>query len=94
MGDEDLKNKRIVLRLKFKWNCNPLERDLLLTGSDSLWKTALEDKEAQGFSGGQEASRWNLERTEHAWKTPDGTSHGNRQPASRAKINTIDIYFC
>ena len=32
MGDEDLKNMRMVLRLKFKWNCNPLERDLLATG--------------------------------------------------------------
>jgi len=32
MGDEDLKNMRMVLRLKFKWNCNPLEKDLLATG--------------------------------------------------------------
>ena len=32
MGDEDLKNMKMVLRLKFKWNCNPLERDLLATG--------------------------------------------------------------
>ena len=32
MGDEDLENMRMVLRLKFRWNCNPLERDLLATG--------------------------------------------------------------
>ena len=32
MGDEDLDNMRMVLRLKFKWNRNPLERDLLATG--------------------------------------------------------------
>jgi len=32
MGNEDLDNMRMVLRLKFKWNCNPLERDLLETG--------------------------------------------------------------
>ena len=32
MGDEDLDNMRMVLRLKFKWNWNPLERDLLATG--------------------------------------------------------------
>jgi ribA/ribD-fused uncharacterized protein len=32
MGNEDLENMKIVLRLKFKWNCNPLERDLLETG--------------------------------------------------------------
>jgi predicted NAD-dependent protein-ADP-ribosyltransferase YbiA (DUF1768 family) len=32
MGVEDLKNMKMVLRLKFKWNCNPLERDLLETG--------------------------------------------------------------
>ena len=32
MEDEDLKNMRMVLRLKFKWNCNPLEMDLLATG--------------------------------------------------------------
>jgi len=32
MEDEDLKNMRMVLRLKFKCNCNPLERDLLATG--------------------------------------------------------------
>ena len=32
MGVEDLKNMKMVLRLKFKWNCNPLERDLLATG--------------------------------------------------------------
>ena len=32
MGDEDLKNMRMVLRLKFKCNRNPLERDLLATG--------------------------------------------------------------
>ena len=32
MGVEDLKNMRMVLRLKFKCNRNPLERDLLATG--------------------------------------------------------------
>ena len=32
MEDEDLKNMRMVLRLKLKWNCNPLERALLATG--------------------------------------------------------------
>lgn len=32
MGDEDLDNMRMVLRLKFKCNLNPLERDLLETG--------------------------------------------------------------
>jgi len=32
MGVDDLKNMKMVLRLKFKWNCNPLERDLLATG--------------------------------------------------------------
>ncbi len=32
MGVDDLKNMKLVLRLKFKWNCNPLERDLLETG--------------------------------------------------------------
>ena len=32
MGDEDLDNMRMVLRLKFKCNWNPLERDLLATG--------------------------------------------------------------
>jgi predicted NAD-dependent protein-ADP-ribosyltransferase YbiA (DUF1768 family) len=32
MGNEDLENMKIVLRLKFKCNCNPLERDLLATG--------------------------------------------------------------
>jgi predicted NAD-dependent protein-ADP-ribosyltransferase YbiA (DUF1768 family) len=32
MGNEDLKNMRMVLGLKFKCNRNPLERDLLATG--------------------------------------------------------------
>ena len=32
MGNEDLKNMKMVLRLKFKCNRNPLERDLLATG--------------------------------------------------------------
>ena len=32
MSVEDLKNMKMVLRLKFKWNCNPLERNLLTTG--------------------------------------------------------------
>ena len=32
MGDEDLENMRMVLRLKIKCNRNPLERDLLATG--------------------------------------------------------------
>ena len=32
MGNEDLDNMRMVLRLKFKCNRNPLERDLLATG--------------------------------------------------------------
>ena len=32
MGDENLKNMKMVLRLKFKCNCNALERDLLATG--------------------------------------------------------------
>ena len=32
MGDEDLDNMRMVLRLKIKCNRNPLERDLLETG--------------------------------------------------------------
>jgi len=32
MGDQDLDNMRMVLRLKYKCNCNPLERDLLATG--------------------------------------------------------------
>ena len=36
MGDEDLKNMKMVLRLKFKCNCNPLERNLLATGDSFI----------------------------------------------------------
>ena len=33
---DDLKNMKMVLRLKFKCNCNPLERDLLATGDSFI----------------------------------------------------------
>jgi predicted NAD-dependent protein-ADP-ribosyltransferase YbiA (DUF1768 family) len=64
MEDEDLKNMRMVLRLKFKCNCNPLERDLLETGDRFI----VEDVSNRPPS--DSGSFWGAKRL------PDGTWEG------------------
>ena len=63
MGDEDLKNMRMVLRLKFKWNCNPLERDLLATGDRFIVEDCSNRPRGSGLFWG-------------AKRLPDGTWQG------------------
>jgi len=63
MGDEDLKNMRMVLRLKFKWNCNPLERDLLATGDRFIVEDCSKRPRGSGLFWG-------------AKRLPDGTWDG------------------
>ena len=63
MGDEDLDNMRMVLRLKFKWNCNPLERDLLATGDRFIVEDCSKRPRGSGLFWG-------------AKRLPDGTWDG------------------
>ncbi len=63
MGDEDLKNMRMVLRLKFKWNCNPLEMDLLATGDRLIVEDCSNRPRGSGLFWG-------------AKRLPDGTWEG------------------
>jgi len=63
MEDEDLKNMRMVLRLKFKRNCNPLEKDLLATGDRFIVEDCSNRPNVSGLFWG-------------AKKLPDGTWKG------------------
>ena len=63
MEDEDLKNMRMVLRLKFKRNCNPLERDLLATGDRLIVEDCSKRPRGSGLFWG-------------AKRLPDGTWEG------------------
>ena len=61
MGNEDLQNMRMVLRLKF--NCNPLESDLLATGERFIVEDCSKRPSKSGLFWG-------------AKKLPDGTWRG------------------
>ena len=63
MSVEDLKNMKMVLRLKFKWNCNPLERDLLATGDSFIVEDCSKRTGGSGLFWG-------------AKRLPDGTWKG------------------
>ena len=63
MGVDDLKNMKMVLRLKFKWNCNPLERDLLATGDRFIVEDCSKRPRGSGLFWG-------------AKRLPDGTWDG------------------
>ena len=63
MGDEDLKNMKMVLRLKFKCNCNPLERNLLATGDSFIVEDCSKRTGGSGLFWG-------------AKRLPDGTWKG------------------
>ncbi len=63
MGVDDLKNMKIVLRLKFKWNCNPLERVLLETGDRFIVEDCSNRPRGSGLFWG-------------AKRLPDGTWQG------------------
>ena len=63
MGDEDLKNMKMVLRLKFKCNWNPLERDLLATGDSLIVEDCSNRPRGSGLFWG-------------AKRLPDGTWQG------------------
>ena len=63
MGDEDLDNMRMVLRLKFKCNWNPLERDLLATGGRLIREDCSNRPNVAGLFWG-------------AKRLPDGTWEG------------------
>ncbi|MEN9655494.1 MAG: hypothetical protein RL311_402 [Bacteroidota bacterium] len=63
MGDEDLKNMKMVLRLKFKCNRNPLERDLLATGDRLIVEDCSNRPNVSGLFWG-------------AKRLPDGTWDG------------------
>ena len=63
MGDEDLDNMRMVLRVKFKCNLNPLERDLLATGDRLIVEDCSKRPRGSGLFWG-------------AKRLPDGTWEG------------------
>jgi len=63
MGNEDLDNMRMVLRLKFKCNRNPLERDLLATGDRFIVEDCSKRPRGSGLFWG-------------AKRLPDGTWEG------------------
>ena len=63
MGDEDLKNMKMELRLKFKCNCNPLERNLLATGDSFIVEDCSKRTGGSGLFWG-------------AKRLPDGTWKG------------------
>ena len=63
MGNEDLDNMRMVLRLKFKYNRNPLERDLLATGDRFIVEDCSNRPNVSGLFWG-------------AKRLPDGTWDG------------------
>jgi predicted NAD-dependent protein-ADP-ribosyltransferase YbiA (DUF1768 family) len=63
MGNEDLDNMRMVLRLKFKCNRNPLERDLLATGDRFIVEDCSNRPNVSGLFWG-------------AKRLPDGTWDG------------------
>jgi|GEM_PF-1420584 len=52
MGDEDLENMRIVLRLKFGKHNNPIETDLLATGDKSIVEDCSKRPTASGLFWG------------------------------------------
>ena len=66
MGDEDLKNMKMVLRLKFKCNCNPLERNLLATGDRVIVEDCSKRPRGSGLFWG-------------AKRLPDGTWKGTNK---------------